>query len=49
MVANRSESVLTRSTGRSTVHLAPSYFLGFGAMCLGVKEGEYPPPADVPR
>lgn len=25
------------------------YFFGFGLMCLMVKEGEYPPPEDVPQ
>jgi maltose/moltooligosaccharide transporter len=25
------------------------YFVGFGLMCLMVKEGQYPPPTDVPR
>jgi len=31
------------------VGVAALYFVGFGAMCLGVKEGEYPPPTDVTR
>lgn len=29
------------------VGVAVLYFVGFGAMCLGVKEGKYPPPTDV--
>ena len=30
------------------VSAALVYFAGFGLMCLMVKEGEYPPPSDVP-
>ena len=29
------------------VGVAALYFVGFGLMCLGVKEGKYPPPTDV--
>jgi len=29
------------------IGVAVLYFVGFGAMCLGIKEGKYPPPNDV--